>query len=178
MSIKFGEVCQIGYIVRDIEAAMQKWIALGVGPWYYRETNPISEFNYYGKPSAFPDMSIALANSGQVQIELIQQRNDAPSLYLDMIQSGQEGIQHIAYWTADRFDEFKGELLRLGFREGHSGRMGKGGRFGYFIDPSMPGTIIELSETTGGKMDRFKLVREASRNWNGEDPIRKMTITA
>lgn len=178
MSHKFGEVRQVGYIVKDIEAAMRKWVALGVGPWYYRETNPVSEFSYYGEASAFPDVSIALANSGQVQIELIQQRNEAPSLYRDMILSGQEGIQHIAYWTEDQFDAFRALLLSEEFVEGHAGRLGKGGRFAYFTNPTMPGTIIELSETTGGKMDRFKLVREAAERWDGSDPIRKMTIAA
>ena len=32
MSQRFGPVRQVGYVVRDIEAAMRHWVALGVGP--------------------------------------------------------------------------------------------------------------------------------------------------
>ena len=36
MSRIFGAVCQNGYVVRDIDAAMKHWIeVMGVGPWYY-----------------------------------------------------------------------------------------------------------------------------------------------
>jgi len=32
----FGAVCQNGYVVRDIRAAMDHWVnVMGVGPWYY-----------------------------------------------------------------------------------------------------------------------------------------------
>ena len=36
MSRIFGAVCQNGYVVRDIRAAMDHWVnVMGVGPWYY-----------------------------------------------------------------------------------------------------------------------------------------------
>ena len=36
MSRFFGKVCQNGYVVRDIEAALKHWTeVLGVGPFYY-----------------------------------------------------------------------------------------------------------------------------------------------
>ena len=47
------------------------------------------------------EMSVALANSGDLQIELIQQRNDAPSMYKEFLDSGREGLQHMSYWTRD-----------------------------------------------------------------------------
>ncbi len=41
-----------GYVVRDIEAAMWHWIdVLGVGPWFYIEHLPVSDFQYKGQPS-------------------------------------------------------------------------------------------------------------------------------
>jgi len=78
MSRIFGAITQNGYVVRDIEAAMRHWIeVLGVGPWFYVERAPIEDFQYQGQPSPV-DVSIAMANSGALQIELIEQRNDAP----------------------------------------------------------------------------------------------------
>ena len=35
MSTKFGNIAQIGYVVRDIDAAMDNWVRHGVGPWFY-----------------------------------------------------------------------------------------------------------------------------------------------
>jgi hypothetical protein len=119
-------------------------------------------------------LSIALANSGGVQIELIQQRDNIPTVYEYILNAGLEGIQHIAYWTEDKFDEWCDIMRDQGFQEGHAGRMGAQGRFAYFISDAMPGTVIEISETKGGKGDRFKMIREAAQTWDGTDPIRKL----
>ncbi|MCH3703152.1 VOC family protein, partial [Campylobacter lari] len=67
----------------DIEAAMDYWSrTLGVGPWFYNPKVPIVNYRYDGTPYE-PHNSVALANSGFVQVELIQTRNDVPSMYRD-----------------------------------------------------------------------------------------------
>ena len=120
MSRFFGAVTQNGYVVQDIQAAMRHWIdVLGVGPWYYVERAPIVDFTYKGEPSA-AEISIALANSGSLQIELIQQRNDAPSMYRDFLAAGHEGLQHVAYWTTT-FDADLQRILDAGYAIGQSG---------------------------------------------------------
>ena len=172
----FGTPRQIGYVVKDIEAAMARWVALGVGPWFYKESVLSSDFNYYGQPSRAPGLSIALANAGDLQIELIQQRDDAPTLYLDTLAKNGEVAQHIAFWTVDRFDELANQLITLGYVEGHSGRMGEGrGRFAYFLNPDFPSAMFELSECTGGKLEYFDAVKTASIGWDGSDPIRAIS---
>ena len=109
MSRLFGAIRQSGYVVRDIEDAMRHWSdVLGVGPWFYAQDAPIRDFRYRGEPSGLR-VSIALANSGPHQIDLIQQRNDAPSLYRDFLEAGHEGLQHVAYWT----ETFAAERDRL-----------------------------------------------------------------
>lgn len=174
MSLLFGGVRQVGYVVRDIEHAMLHWARLGVGPWFYREDVGSTEFRYYGKPSRLPDVSIALANSGDLQIELIQQRDDAPSLYLDTLARNGEGAQHIAYWTMDDFDAHCSQLVERGFIEGHAGRMGVRGRYAYFVHPELPSGMFEISEMTGGKGEYFAKVRQAALEWDGKDPIRRV----
>ena len=92
MSRLFGDIRQNGYVVRDIERAMRHWTeTLGVGPFFYIEKVPVRNFRYRGAPSDL-DMSVALANTGALQIELIQQRNDAPSMYRDFLARGPEGL--------------------------------------------------------------------------------------
>ena len=175
MSIFFGAAHQVGYVVRDVEKAMDHWSqVLGVGPWFYREDVGASEFRYYGQPSALPKLSIALANSGSLQIELIQQRDDAPTLYRDSLQEKGECAQHVAYWTDNRYDELHMRLTKSGYLEGHGGRMGTRGRFAYFVHPELPSGMIELSETTGGKGEYFRKIADAAAAWDGSDPVRRL----
>ena len=177
MSQFFGAVRQVGYVVKDIEKAMEHWAKLGVGPWFYKEEVNTTEFNYMGSPSRLPKLSIALANSGDLQLELIQQRDDAPSLYLDTLARNGECAQHIAYWTPDRFDEICNHLRELGYVEGHAGRMGAGrGPFAYFTHPDLPSAMIEVSSSAGGKAEYFAEVKKASENWDGKDPVRRVGV--
>jgi hypothetical protein len=171
MSIKLGPLRQVGYVVKDIEKAMVQWVNIGIGPWYYAETVPVENFQYMGKPSDVK-ISIALTNSGYIQIELIQQKNDAPSLYRDFIKTNGEGMHHVSYWTED-FDEKNDLLLSDGFTVGHSGNIGAKGRFIYYLHEKLPGTIIELSEVSGKKGGLFKAIAEAAVNWDGSNPIRR-----
>ena len=186
MSRIFGAVRQNGYVVPDIEAALAHWTrVLGVGPFYYLERVPIEEFCYRGEPSPL-DVSIALANSGALQIELIQQRNDAPSMYLDFLsRQPQGGLQHVAYWT-ESFDADMKRLLEAGYEVGQSGQIGADGRFVYFDTERFDterfdtegrdsqaglGTIVELSEISGAKGRFFAHIAEKAAVWDGSDAI-------
>jgi hypothetical protein len=171
MSISLGPLRQVGYVVRDIEQAMMQWARMGIGPWHYFEKVPVEDFRYKGVAYDL-QMSVALANSGYVQLELIQQRNDVPSLYRDFLQTTGEGAHHVAYWT-EQFDEQSRLFVAGGYTIGHSGTIGTNGRFVYYIHEKCPGTIIELSEMSGFKGEYFKAIAEAAMHWDGSDPIRR-----
>ena len=75
MSRLFGDMRQVGIVVRDIEAAMRHWVEVcGVGPWFYADRLAVTGYTYAGRRYDDAHISIALANSGNVQLELIQQR--------------------------------------------------------------------------------------------------------
>jgi len=175
MSRFLGEIRQLGYVVNDIEASMDYWHReLGVGPWYYNPRVPIVDYRYRGESYEVHN-SVALANSGPMQVELIQTRNDVPSMYRDFLRSGQTGLQHIAYWT-DRYDADLERLQRQGMTVVMSGEVGERGRFCYFDVPAHrgahPGSVIELSEVAGPKGRMFDLIRNSSHGWDGTDPVR------
>ncbi|MGS1116478.1 VOC family protein [Castellaniella sp. UC4442_H9] len=171
MSRFFGEIRQLGYVVDDIEAAMAHWHqVLGVGPWFYNPRVPIRNYQFHGEAYE-PHNSVALANSGSVQVELIQTRNDVPSMYRDFKRAGHRGLQHVAYWTRD-YDADLERLLAQGFRPAMGGEVGEHGRFVYFDTEYHPGTVIELSEVLGPKGRLFDLIRDASHGWDGKDPVR------
>ena len=169
---RFGPIRQNGYVVRDIEAALTHWTkVLGVGPFYYFERVPIEDFEYRGAPSPI-EVSIALGNWGALQIELIQQRNDAPSMYRDFLEAGHEGLQHVAAWT-DRMDDELAALGEAGYEIGQSGHVGRKGRFVYLTTEGHPGTVVEVSEVSGGKGRFFAELEQEALTWDGADPIRR-----
>jgi len=171
MSRFLGEIRQLGYVVPDIEAAMRYWAGvMGVGPWYYNPRVPIEEYTYMGRRYE-PHNSVALANSGAVQVELIQVRNAVPSMYRDFLSAGHSGLQHVAYWT-ERFDEDLAAMEARGFSVKMGGTVGERGRFVYFDREMHPGTVIELSEVLGPKGRLFRLIRESAQGWDGSEPIR------
>ena len=152
---------------------MKHWTeVLGVGPFFYFERVPIRDFRYHGEPSPL-EASIALANSGDLQIELIQQRNDAPSMYRDFLATTGEGLQHVAYWTGN-FDTALAERLAAGYEVGQSGEVGENGRFVYFDTETHPGTVVELSEVSGSKGRFFEHVARCAAEWDGREPIQRL----
>jgi hypothetical protein len=74
-------------------------------------------------------------------------------------------------WT-ESFDEDLARLEAQGFAVAMSGEVGRDGRFVYFDAEYHPGAVIELSEVLGPKGTMFRLIREASQDWDGRDPVR------
>jgi hypothetical protein len=169
----FGQIAQIGYVVEDIEASMQQWIRHGVGPWFYIDRVQTDYFRHRGVDSPL-EMSVALANSGDVQLELIQQRNDAPSMYREFLDSGRSGAQHIAYWTTD-FQDLYDRSVAGGYTVVQEGQIGgERGRFAYLDTEHDPGTVIEISDISGPKGQMFAYIRQEAASWDGKDPIRRV----
>jgi hypothetical protein len=171
MSRIFGKIAQMGYVVRDIDTEMSRWIKQGIGPWFYVHEVQTDFFRYRGvdSPAKF---GVALANSGDMQIELIQPRDDAPSLYKEFLDSGREGLQHIAYWTED-YQALYDKAIGLGYEVGHEGSIGgELGRFAYLDTEQSFGHVIEISDISGPKGLFFQYIREVASDWDGSDPIR------
>ncbi|OBJ86668.1 VOC family protein [Mycobacterium asiaticum] len=171
MSRMFGSINQIGYVVRDIDAAMDRWVRHGVGPWFYIGDITVDYFRYRGIDSNLK-MSVALANSGDLQLELIQQRNEAPSMYKDFLDSGRDGAQHIAYWSND-YQGLYDRAIAAGYTVAQEGCIGgERGRFAYLDTEFEQGTVIEISDISGPKGQLFGYIREVARNWDGTEPVR------
>ena len=94
-------ICQFSYLVRDLDAAIEHWAGtLQVGPFFVLEHVPYEHCTFRGQPSDI-DMSVAMAYSGAVQIELVCQHNDAPSIFSEHLSSKGEGLQHIGALISD-----------------------------------------------------------------------------
>ena len=171
MSRLFGDFTQVGIVVRDIEAAMQHWSQVcGVGPWFYADKLPVTMFSYRGERYDDIHISVALANSGDTQLELIQQRCDTPSMYLDFLAAGREGMQYWSSWPAD-YDARLQRALDGGYELGQQGDSPRG-RFVYLWNEGHPGTVIEMADLTPERARIFEGIRAAAIGWDGGEPVR------
>ena len=175
MSHVFGRIIQTAYVVRDVEAAMRHWTGLmGVGPWFYREKVPLETFTYGGRPSGL-EMSIALGYDGDMQFELIQQRNDAPSVYRDFLETFGEGQQHLGF-RVDDLDAAIGKGAALGYAVTQEGFVANSGPFAYMGAGGHPGTMIELLPMPEVRRRNWEIIKGWARGWDGSDPVRTEVV--
>lgn len=168
-----GRVRQTGFVVHDLERALPHWIdRLGIGPWITLGPVTLDPSEYRGRSVATP-MRIALAQSGDLQIELIQALDDSPSCYREFLDAGHEGLHHLAWWVDD-FDAVAQEAAAAGWDTIQSGEL-MGTRFCYLDTPSHPGTVAEVMEVTDAARWLAAHVRDAAEDWDGvTDPVRSL----
>jgi hypothetical protein len=95
----FGPIRQLGHVVEDIQASITEWTQQGIGPWLWLR-NVKLPCTFEGE-SSLPVIDVALSYRGDMQIELIQQINDAPSPYLQTVKSCSYGLHHQAFLCDD-----------------------------------------------------------------------------
>ena len=180
MSRIFGPVRQLGYIVDNIEEAIGHWTTtLGVGPFFHFKRVTALESIYRGQPQPL-EMTIALSNTGPMQIELMTQLNDAQSALRDHVAKHGYGLHHVAYWT-DAFDARMADWKAAGYEIWQTGAIGsRDNRFAYLEAAAAPrwadhaGTVVEISEVSGMKGKLFQMIADTAASWNGDNPIRAM----
>ena len=163
----------MGYVVKDIEAAMQHWTrALRVGPFYYVKRAPIHELSYRGAPSDVR-ASIALSYSGNMQIALIQQRNEAPSSFLDFVNAGRFGLHYVGFFSSN-FDRDLNRARVAGLDVLQTSIIGNPeGKFAILGSEGPVRTRPALIATTDANLDLFHMVEKEAQRWDGSGPIRR-----
>lgn len=166
-----GQVRQIGYVVRDLDMALAGWTELGVGPWFVMRGLP-QRVLYRGEPCQIT-LSLALANSGEMQMEVIHQQDDAPSIFTEFLSSGREGFHQLAYWAED-FAATMRAVEAAGWPVVWSGGEDVGTRFAYVEPPNSPAAVVEIMELTEATTGMAAFIRDAAAGWDGSDPIRSL----
>lgn len=174
MSHLFGPVVQQGYVVPDIEAAMQHWLARGVGPFVFVDIRDFPGL-YCDQPISAA-MQAGFAYSGDQQIEVITPSLDHPSIYRDFLNvSPDGGLQHLAFWV-DNVDKKLAELADLGVRHRVWQRYGTPPDFeahAYIDLIEQPGVMIQLMARSDFYTMLFGALHTAASDWDGRaDPIR------
>lgn len=175
MSRFAGATRQLGNIVTNIDEAIAYWTqTMGAGPFFVVREIRFENFRYRGEVSPSPLVTLAFGQSGPLQIELIEQHDDKPSGYLDFLNSGREGSQHLAYWFDDTgaYDATYAILVAEGLSVRQES-VGPGPRFAYFSRGDGLYPEIELAEALLPSQNGwFDAIAQASIGWDGTDPVR------
>lgn len=164
----YGSLMQISYVVDDLDAAIDHWTTVvGVGPFFLLDNLQFANGHYLGQPLDLK-MSAAMAFSGGLQIELIKQHDDAPSIFTQRRPAG-NGVHHLAALT----DDLEASLDYLEARGGRllqGAEIPDGGRIAY-VEIGSDGEILEVAELTPSTLGLFELIRVASERWDGRQKV-------
>lgn len=166
-----GPVMQIAFVPADFDAALRHWTeVMGVGPFFLIERMHLEEMRYRGQPSDVM-FTIALAYWGDIQVELIRQDNDAPSIYRDLPNHG--AMHHVCILTDD-IAAAKATALAAGAELLVDAKVGADGGVFYADAGGFLGNLVEVLQPATGSGALFDMIRDASRGWDGSDPVRKL----
>ena len=164
--------CQTAWVVEDLDRVIEHFVdALGVGPFFVMR-HVENEIEYRGQPSK-PEISLALAQMGPMQIELIQQHNNAGSPWLD-VASGLAVVHHIAR-TTETFDHDIERCAGRGIEVVHRATYGSI-RNAYLDTRRIIGCMTELIELGPDIAEQFTTVADAGATWDGNEPVRVLTM--
>lgn len=165
-----GPVMQIAFVPADFEAAIRLWTeVMGVGPFFLIENIALENMRYLGKPSDCI-FTIALAYWGDVQVELIRQENDAPSIYQGC---AGDALHHTCVLTDD-IAEARGIALDAGATILVEAKVGDDGAVLYVDTGGGAGSIVEILQPASGSAGLFTMIKDASVGWDGRDPVRRL----
>jgi Glyoxalase/Bleomycin resistance protein/Dioxygenase superfamily len=159
---------QMGFVVDDIPASAAKWSEVfGVGPFFV--SDPVeAPWLFRGQPGSVT-IQIATSWAGPVQIELIKQWCDRPSMFREDYWGRSTGFHQICTVTPD-YDGKKAHYERAGYEL--VAEIGGPLRVGYFDTTAPFGFFTEVVEDTPGFLaERAELARICA-EWDGSEALR------
>jgi hypothetical protein len=163
---------QIGVVVDDIIGACGEWARVfGIGPFHVFPR--IETACWYRGDDTAVDLQIAVAQAGPVQIELIQQHCDRPSVYRELAGDGSR-IHQLCAITSDYHGK-KAWYESLGYRL-VSEMVVRGQHVGFVATFADFGFYTELAEDVPGFVEGLTRVARTCAEWDRiTDPVRILT---
>ena len=165
-------VMQTCFVVPDLARAIDYYVrTLNVGPFFVLPHRTQPDRVYRGSVAPI-EVSLAMGFAGNMQIELIEQHDQAPSLFREAVAQRGYGFHHFGI----AHDDVPGVLptyLAEGFAVVGRSPVPTGGEV-VFLEPpdrTHPG-YLELLPATDDMDQRFTRFWQASVGWDGLDPVR------
>lgn len=165
MEKKFGPIVQMGFVVESLDEGIEFWTKkMNVGPFIKIEDVILMDQYYKGKPANL-DFSGALSYTGSMQIELIAQHCDTPSIYNEYVNNEKGQLHHLCALTPD-IENDTNILESQGYINLQGGKTQDNAKFAYFDTPEKERPIFELTQLSEGGIAFFALIEEAAKNWD------------
>ena len=164
-----GPVIQLAFVPKDFDAAVKHWTeTMGVGPFFWIEHAGLANKRFKGEPSDV-DFGIAIGYWGDVQIELIKQHNDSPSIY-NSAPYKTDGLHHVCLMTED-ISAAKSICRDAGGEMAFEADVPGGGAV-FYADMGGNEGLVEVLQGAPGSGGFFDMMKAAAVDWDGSDPFR------
>jgi len=171
---RVGPVWQLGYVPDDFERSLAFWTqVMGAGPFFVRDRIELSGVRFRGAPSDIR-FGAALGYWGDVNIELIRQDNDAPSIYRGWDNAGGRDVLHHVCTLVEDLDAAVRSARMDGAEVMQEGRAPDGhGALAYLsYGAAAPAGYVELVQMSPSWRRLHTWLRDEARHWDGRDPVR------
>lgn len=167
-------VVQVAYFVADArQAALQAAELFGAGPFFFIPRIELSWGEHRGRPNKFVHSS-AYGQWGEVMLEYVQQDEEGPSPFRDMFPPGQEGGVHHMATMVDSMTEAYAHFQEQGFAIAARAQTLNGTEFAFIDTTPSLGHMIEIYARSPELLGFYRMVKEASLNWQGDHPVRDL----
>jgi hypothetical protein len=164
---------QLGHVVDDIVTAARRWSStFGIGPFHVLPVVDQQLAHADGDVRTVR-IQVGVAQAGPVQIELIQQHCDTPSLYRDWSKNGASAFHQVATVTTDYVAKLA-HFESLGY-EAAAQSLGASFRVAYVDTVAAFGFYTEIVEFTPRFLEQLDAISRACATWDGADPVRFLT---
>lgn len=143
-ALNLPPVNQVGFVVKDLDKALAVYEPL-FGSFTVMDA-PDMEWEYRGRPEV-SSLKIAFANSGDVEIELIEWISGGTP-HKEFLEAGREGMHHLRF-VVDNVEEKVKEAEAFGYQEIWYKRFGEGLAASYLEREGDP-LILEFFENKLG----------------------------
>lgn len=167
-----GEVAQLAYLPTDFDGALRYWTeTVGAGPFFLLEHIELADRKYRGEPTDAV-FSVAIGYWGDLQIELCRSDRGGPS-HCNGDYAVRDQLHHVCLFVDD-IAEARQVAASAGAEVIFEGKVGDDGEVIYIDAGGGPGSLIEIVQLATGGEAFFAMMRDAARNWDGTEPVRRV----
>lgn len=164
-------IVQNCYVVRDLDEACARFHArFGIGPFLGGDPVDLGPHRYRGREEQPIRIRGVFAQSGPLNIELVQPLSTAPSAFHDMFPDGGEGLHHVAMFC----DDYAGERdawVAAGYAVSSECDLSLGGTICYIDTSRELGHMLELYPENATIRAMYRQAVEAAESWDGRQLI-------
>jgi len=162
---------QVGFVVDDLLGTAADWARVfGVGPFHVLPAME-APFLYRGTPTGIK-IQVAVTQAGPVQVELIKQHCDRPSIYRDFLEGGRTRFNQLCTVTTD-YEAKKAYYEGLGYELAAESPLPP--RAAYFDTFADFGFVTEVVEHSPDFLGSLAGIARTCAEWDGTDPVRILT---